>query len=79
MSGIKTGDTVKVIAGAHKGKTAKVVAMDRKNHRAMLEGIGQVERHLRKTAYQPQGGKKTVHLGIDVSNLKLVETKEKQK
>lgn len=79
MSGIKTGDTVKVIAGGHKGETSKVVAVDRKNGRAMLEGVNVVERHLRKTAYNPQGGKKSVHLGIDLSNLKKVDSKEKKK
>lgn len=77
MSGIKTGDTVKVIAGAHKGETSKVVSVDRKNGRAMLEGMKVVERHLRKTAYNPQGGKKNIHLGIDLSNLKKVEEKKK--
>ena len=79
MVGIKTGDTVQVIAGGHKGTTAKVVAVDRKTGRAMLEGVGVVERHLRKTAFNPAGGKKQVHLGIDLSNLKRVEVKEKQK
>ena len=79
MAGIKTGDTVKVIAGSHKGKTAKVVAVDRKNHRVMLEGINVVERHLRKTAFNPVGGKKSVHLGIDISNVQKTEVKEKQK
>jgi len=67
---LKTGDTVKIIAGDNKGKTAKIVKMDRENHKAMLEGIGVVERHIGKTAYNPQGGKKSVHVGIDLSNLK---------
>lgn len=67
---LKTGDTVKIIAGDNKGKTAKIVKMDRENHKAMLEDIGVVERHIGKTAYNPQGGKKSVHVGIDLSNLK---------
>lgn len=79
MASVKTGDTVKVVAGGHKGQTAKIVAVDRTNGRVMLEGINTVERHLRKTAFNPAGGKKQVHLGIDISNVKKVETKEKQK
>ncbi|MDO4978817.1 MAG: 50S ribosomal protein L24 [Candidatus Saccharibacteria bacterium] len=67
---LKTGDTVKVIAGAHKGETAKIVKVSPKEHKAYLEGINVVERHIAKSAYRPQGGKKTVHLGIDLSNLK---------
>ena len=87
MKSLKINDKVKVIAGDHKGTEAKVVKIDRKNGKACLEGIGLVERHLKKTYYNPAGGKKTIQLGIDLSNLKLVEaskydkksTKEKAK
>ena len=67
---LKTGDTVKVISGDNKGKTGKIVKMDIKNHKAMVEGIGVRERHLKKTQFNPAGGKKTIHVGIDLSNLK---------
>lgn len=67
---LKTGDTVKIIAGDNKGKTAKIVKMDKRNGKACLEGIGVRERHLGKTPINPQGGKKTVHVGINLSNLK---------
>lgn len=67
---IKTGDTVTIIAGDNKGKSGKVVKMDLKNHQAMIEGIGVRERHLRATQFNPKGGKKDIHIGIDLSNLK---------
>ena len=67
---IKTGDTVTIIAGDNKGKSGKVVKMDLKNHKAMIEGIGVRERHLRATQFNPKGGKKDIHVGIDLSNLK---------
>ena len=67
---LKTGDKVKVIAGANKGKSGKIVKMDKKNNKAMIEGIGVRERHLKATQFNPKGGKKTIHLGIDLSNLK---------
>ncbi|MBQ3310233.1 50S ribosomal protein L24 [Candidatus Saccharibacteria bacterium] len=67
---LKTGDKVKVIAGANKGKSGKIVKMDVKGHKACIEGIGVRVRRLKKTQINPQGGKKTVHLGIDLSNLK---------
>lgn len=70
---IKTGDKVLVLSGDNKGKTAKVVKMDRKNNKAMLENIGIITRHLKRTAYNPAGGKKSIHTGIDCSNLKKVE------
>ena len=67
---IKTGDTVTIIAGDNKGKSGKVVKMDLKNHQAIIEGIGVRERHLRATQFNPKGGKKDIHVGIDLSNLK---------
>ena len=77
--GLKINDTVKVIAGDDKGTEAKIVRIDRKSGKAMLEGIGLVERHLNKSYYNPAGGKKTVHLGIDLSNLALVKAGESVK
>ena len=73
MKTLKVNDKVKVISGSHKGAEAKIVRIDRVNGKACLEGIGVVERHVRKSYLNPTGGKKTVHLGIDLSNLKLVE------
>ena len=70
---LKANDTVLVIAGDNKGKKAKIVKMDRKEGKAFLEGIEVRERHMKKTYYNPNGGKKTIHVGIELSNLKLVE------
>ena len=77
--GLKINDKVKIISGKHKGTEAKIVKMDRLNGKAMLEGVGVVERHMRKTQFNPAGGKKTVHLGIDLSNLKLVQAAKFEK
>ena len=74
---MKVNDTVRIIAGDNKGKEAKIVAV--KNGRACLEGIGVVERHLKKSYVSPNGGKKTIHVGIDMSNLKLVKAAEYKK
>ena len=69
---LKTGDKVTIISGDNKGKSGKIVKMDRKNNLAMIEGIGIRERHLSANAYR-QGGKKDIHVGIHVSNLKKEE------
>ena len=76
---LKANDTVLVIAGDNKGKKAKIVKIDRKAGKAMLEGIGVVERHMKKSYTNPKGGKKTIHVGIDLSNLKLVEAAKVEK
>lgn len=72
---LKTGDLVKVIAGDHKGQTAKIIKMLPTKNQALLEGLGVRERHIKATAVNPKGGKKTVHLGIHLSNLQKVEGK----
>ena len=74
MKSLKVNDKVLVIAGGHKGTEAKIVKIDSRNGKACLEGIGVVERRLKPTMMNPKGGKKTVHLSIDISNLKLVES-----
>ena len=76
---MKVNDTIKIISGDNKGKEAKIVKIDRKAGKAMLEGIGIKERHLKKSYLNPSGGKKTIHVGIDLSNLKLVKAAEVKK
>ena len=79
MKSLKVGDKVLVLSGNHKGTEAKIVAINRADNKACLEGVGLTERHLRKSYLNPTGGKKTVHLGIDLSNLKLVEASKFEK
>ena len=74
---LKTGDKVMVIAGDNKGKTAKIVKV--KDGKAYLEGIEIRERHMKKTYTNPKGGKKDIHVGIVLSNLKLVEAAKTEK
>ena len=76
---LKINDKVMVISGSHKGTTAKIVGIDRKAGKACLEGVGLVERHMKKSYLNPAGGKKTIHVGIDLSNLKLVEAAKVEK
>ena len=73
---LKSGDLVKIIAGDNKGKTGKIVKINRKNRLAMIDGIGVRTRHIKATQLNPKGGKKTIHVGIDFSNLKKEEGKK---
>ncbi len=72
---IKTGDTVVVIAGAHKGAQGKIVRMIPKQHRAIVEGVNLVTRHLKPSATNPQGGLEEVEAPLHVSNLMLLDGK----
>ncbi len=73
---LKTGDQVKIIAGDHKGKSGKIVKIDRENKLAMIDGIGIRTRHIKATQFNPKGGKKDIHVGINFSNLKKEEGKK---
>lgn len=76
---IKTGDLVKVIAGAHKGKTAKVVSVHPQKNAVKLEGIGERKRFVKPNTVNPQGGTKDIHVAMDVSKVALVHPTDAKK
>jgi ribosomal protein L24 len=53
---LKTGDNVVVITGKDKGKEGKIIAVDRKNNRVMVEGVNMVSKHMKPTPMNQQGG-----------------------
>ena len=68
---IKTGDIVKIISGADKGKTGKVTKVMPSENKVLIEGIGNRTRHMRPNMYRT-GGKKDIQVGIDASKVALV-------
>ena len=69
---IKKGDTVKVIAGKDKDKEGKVVSVDRKNGRVLVEGINKVTKHEKPSAANQNGGIVQKEAPIDISNVMYV-------
>ena len=70
---IKREDTVKVIAGKDKGKTGRVLDVDRETGRVLVEGVGMVKRHTRPNpAKQIKGGIAERERPIAVSNVMIV-------
>ena len=53
---IKKDDKVKIITGKDKGKIGKVLKVDRKKDRILVENINVVKRHTKPTAQNRQGG-----------------------
>jgi len=70
---IKTGDTVKVIAGDHKGEKGKIVKVFVDKNRAIVEGVNMVSKHTKPSADNPQGGIVKKEASLHISNLMLVE------
>lgn len=69
---IKKDDTVLVITGDNKGQQGKVLSVDTKNNRAIVEGLNLVSRHTKPSAAAPQGGIIKKEASIQISNLMLV-------
>lgn len=72
---IKSGDTVRVIAGDHKGSEGKIIQIDRKTNKALVEGINMVSKHEKPSAQNPQGGIVQKEAPIHISNLSLIDSK----
>ena len=53
---LKTGDKVVVIAGKDKGKEGKILKIDRKKGRVVVEGVNMVSKHQKPNAANQQGG-----------------------
>ena len=69
---IKKEDTVKVIAGKDKGKTGRVLEVQREKGRIVVEGVGMVKRHTRPNPQrQIQGGIAESERSIHISNVML--------
>jgi len=69
---IKTNDMVKVISGEDRGTTAKVVRVDRKSGKLVVEGVNRVYKHVRRSQKNPQGGRLSKEMPIFASNVLLV-------
>ena len=76
---IKSGDTVRVMAGDHKGEEGKVVAVFTDKNRAIVEGVNMISKHAKPSAQNPQGGIVKKEAAIDISNLMLLENGEPTK
>jgi large subunit ribosomal protein L24 len=72
---VKTGDTVKVIAGDDRGKTGRITAVNIEKERVTIEGINMVTKHAKPSAKNPQGGISKIEAPIHVSNVALVDSK----
>lgn len=70
---IKSGDTVRVIAGDHKGSEGKILQIIKDKDRAIVEGVNMVSKHTKPSAQSPQGGIVKKEASLHISNVMLVE------
>lgn len=69
---IKKGDTVQIIAGKDKGTEGKVISVDAKNGKVVVEGANMVTKHTKPSAQNQNGGIIQKEAPIDISNVMYV-------
>ena len=68
-SKIKRGDTVVVIAGKDKDREGKVMHVDQKNHKVIVEGVNMVKKHSKPSMQNQNGGIIEKESPLDISNV----------
>ena len=70
---LKKDDQVKVIAGRDKGKTGRVIDVDRRKGKVLVEGVSMIKRHTRPNpSKQIKGGIAERESPISVSNVMVL-------
>ncbi len=69
---IKKGDTVKVITGKDRDAEGKVVSVDAKKGKVVVEGVNMITKHAKPSQANPNGGIVKKEAPIDISNVMLV-------
>ena len=66
-------DEVEVIAGADKGHRGKILKIDRKKKKVVVEGAARVWKHVRRSQKNPQGGRLNKEMPMSASNVMLID------
>ena len=66
------GDLVKIISGAQKGTTGKVLQVLTKKNAVLIEGIGNIHRNVKPSQQNPRGGQKEIHVPMSIHKVALV-------
>jgi len=72
---MRSGDTVRVITGDHKGEEGKILKLSKDKNKAIVEGVNMVKKHMKPDAKSPQGGIVEKEAAIQISNLSLLTSK----
>ena len=72
---VQKNDIVMVIAGNDKGTKAKVLKVDPRNHKVVVEGVNIARKHVRPSRRNPQGGVLEIERPIHISNVLPINPK----
>lgn len=69
---VKVGDTVEVTTGDDAGVKAKVKEINHATGKVVVEGVNRVYKHVRKSQRNPQGGRLSMEMPVQMSNVAVI-------
>ena len=78
MKKLKVNDEVIVTTGKSAGKTGKVLSVNRKTNKVIVEGVNEVKRSMKPSQQNPEGGFAMKNLPLHASNVSMISPKTKK-
>ncbi len=69
---LKVNDTVEVISGNDKGSQGRILSVNHKTGKLVVEGVNQVYKHVRRSQRNPQGGRLSKEMPLQACKVMLV-------
>lgn len=69
---INKNDQVVVLSGANRGKKSRVLSVDKNKGKVTIEGVNVVHKHVRRSRRNPQGGRLSMEMPIEMSNVQVI-------
>ncbi len=69
---IRVNDMVLVITGDDEGVRGRVLSIDKRADRVVVEGVNRVYKHMRRSQRNPQGGRLSKEMPVPASNLMVI-------
>ena len=73
---VRKDDIVEIMTGDDKGKRGRVLSVDRKKGKLVVEGMNRVYKHMKPSRGNPQGGRLSKEMPIDLSNVLLIDPQD---
>ena len=70
--GIRKEDTVQVLTGKHKGKSGRVLRVNKDDSRVLIEKVNVIKKHMKPNKTYSQGGIIEKEAPVHLSNVMLV-------
>ena len=69
---IKKNDQVQIMAGKDRGKSGRVLRIDRDRGKVMIEGLNMVKKAIRPRGQNQKGGISSIEAALAISNVQIL-------